>query len=111
MPNPNEQAQAERIAVLEALVSDNRAEFERSRRRLHELESDRATLKLVVEQVRKLTTEMPEIVEQAAHRAVELALNARDDVSRERLGVRIQLLAAGSGFGGFVASVLYIFLR
>lgn len=97
----------ERLAVLETQLVILTSEVERMRVRLHELESDRATLKIVVEQMQRMNDQMEKIVDEAARRAVDLAIEAREDLGRKRVGMKVQLIGIGIGVGGFLITVVY----
>ncbi len=77
------------------------------RERLAVLESDRATLKLVVEQMQRMNDQMEKIVDEAARRAVDLAIEAREDLGRKRLGMKAQMIGIGIGVGGFLITAIY----
>jgi hypothetical protein len=62
----------DRTARLEVRVDALDREFERARQRLHEIESDRATLRVVVQKVADLASNVEKIARQAARDAVEM---------------------------------------
>jgi predicted nucleic acid-binding Zn-ribbon protein len=62
----------DRTARLEVRVDALDKEFERTRARIHEIESDRATLRIVVQKVADLASSVEKIARQAAREAVEM---------------------------------------
>lgn len=66
-----------RMAVIEYRVDELTAEQARTRDRLHELESDRSTLRLVVQQMADLVKNMEAVAQRAAERTVATMLEQR----------------------------------
>src|SRR5438876_11976580 len=71
MHNPCVEDLGSRVAVNSERIRTLAAETERLRTRVHALEGDRATLKLLGSQVRELTEQMPNLARRAAREAVE----------------------------------------
>lgn len=65
-----------RVAVLESEVSELKNEQLRTRARLHDLESDRATLRLLVQETKEMGRNVEKIAARAAERAVELTFRS-----------------------------------
>jgi hypothetical protein len=97
-----------RIAVAENRLDNIEEEQLRHRMRLHDLEADRATLRLIVGQLEKLATEVPKVAKQAALEAIDLAMDHRDELGNRRWTLRVQWLALGVTFGGLVATVVLL---
>lgn len=98
-----------RVAVAEERLDTVEEEIQRVRHRLHELESDRAMLRLLADQVKEsaaqaksLGDQVESIAKSAAREAVELAMGHRDDIGRRRWGLRAQWVGVGIAAGGFV---------
>lgn len=100
-----------RVAVLEERTDGLEEEQLRHRQRLHDLEGDRATLKLISAQVTELTATVERTAKQAALEAIELAMQAKDDLGRKRWGLRAQWVAVGVAFGGLVVALAALFIR
>lgn len=102
----------ERVAVLETTISDLDREVMRVRTRLHDLESDRATLRLLLEQTKTFAQQLKDMADnaetlakRAAQEAVTALLEHRDDVGRVRWGLRAQWIGTGIAFGGFLMAI------
>jgi chromosome segregation ATPase len=81
-------------------------ELGRTRERLHELESDRATLRLVVQQVRELTEQMPNLARRAAREAVDEFLRRRHADTLSNWRTYAALLSAGVAFGALIVGLV-----
>lgn len=99
------------VAVHEERLDQIEAEQLRHRQRIHDLEGDRQTLRFISEQVRDLTATVATTAKQAALEAIDLAMEARDELGRRRWGLRAQWLAAGASFGGFLAAIAFQLTR
>lgn len=99
-----------RIAVLESKVDDIEGEQLRSRGRLHDLESDRAVLRLLSRQMGDLVNNMEQVAIRAAEKAITLALQGRDDRHDRETGMRLKLVGTGIALGGFAVAVLTLIL-
>lgn len=109
----------ERIAWVEEHVNQLDLEMVRVRGRLHELENDRATIRLMAEQIRQLsdrvteiTHSIPEVARRAAEETIAIVLADREKISavqesqrRQHRLVAYQALGVGISFGGFVMAV------
>jgi hypothetical protein len=91
-------ALAEQVAVNTDNISRLFAEQERTRDRLHVLDSDRATVLLLAQKVDNLARELPEQVrhaaDDAAERVAKAAAGARSSSWAIRLGVASAVIAA-----------------
>lgn len=96
----------ETVAVAIDNISDLRREQDRIRERIHELESDRATLRLVVQQVRELTEQMPNLARRAAREAVDEYLRRRHSDTLSNWRTYAALLSAGAGIGALIVGLV-----
>lgn len=115
--NGNERTEA-RVAVLEEKMRDVRTEVQRCRERLHELESDRATLRLLMHEVKnvsasvkELTDNVPKIAHAAAQAAVEAFYETREETGRKVMALRAQYISVGIAFGGLGVGLAALFAR
>jgi hypothetical protein len=99
------------VAVHAERLDQIEAEQLRHRQRIHDLEGDRATLRFISDQVRDLSASIGTTAKQAALEAIDLAMEARDELGRRRWGLRVQWLAAGASFGGFVVALVVLVTR
>jgi hypothetical protein len=99
------------VAVHEERLDQIEAEQMRHRQRLHDLESDRQTLRFISEQVRDLAASVGSTAKQAALDAIDLAMESKDELGRRRWGLRAQWLGVGAAFGALVAMVLIAILK
>lgn len=99
------------MAVVEQQLHDLDREVFRTRERLHDLEGDRASLKILLQEVERLNRTLPQIAEDAAQRAVGLALEHREELKRGRFSVRTQFVGVGVAVGGFAAMLVFETLR
>lgn len=95
-----------RMAVAEERLDNVEEEQLRQRLRIHDLESDRATLRLVVKQMEELAANVATVARQAALEAVELAMEHKDELGNRRWALRLQWAAIGVMGGGFVVALL-----
>lgn len=95
-----------RMAVAEEKIDDLEQEAARTRQRLHDLESDRATLKLLMRQVTDMGANVETIARRAALEALNLGMEHRDELGHRRWTLRLQWVAAGVGIGGLVAAIV-----
>lgn len=93
------------VAVHEERLDQIEQEQLRHRQRIHDLEGDRATLRLMGKQVESLVTAVEKTARQAALEAIDLAMKGRDELGRKRWGMRIQWITIGVAFGGFIVAV------
>src|SRR6185369_15162109 len=96
----------ERVAVVEEKVEDLELESLRMRQRLHDVESDRAALRLLVRQVTELTDRVDAIARRAAIEAVNLAMEHRNELGHRRWGLRIQWMGIGIAAAAAIAGLL-----
>lgn len=99
--------------MLEATIADLDREMLRVRGRIHELESDRATIRLLLEQaktfaeqLRELAANMESVAKRAATETVQAMVERRDDVIRVRWSLRAQWVGTGIAAGGFVSAII-----
>lgn len=104
----------ERVAVLETTITDLDREVLRVRGRVHDLESDRATIRLLLEQAKAFAQQLHDLAEHAeelskrsAHEAVTALLERRADVTRVRWSIRAQWVGTGIAAGGFVSAIVF----
>src|SRR5438105_2732065 len=95
-----------RVAVNTEQIRSLRGESDRMRERLHELESDRATLRLVVQQVRELTEQMPNLARRAAREAVDEYLRRRHADTLSNWRTYAALLGAGAAPGALIVGLV-----
>ena len=95
-----------RVAVNTEQIRSLRGESDRMRERLHELESDRATLRLVVQQVRELTEQMPNLARRAAREAVDEYLRRRHADTLSNWRTYAALLGAGAALGALIVGLV-----
>ena len=96
-----------RVAVAEERLDTLEEEQLRQRDRLHALENDRATIRLLAEQITQLSQGIERIAKRAAQDAIDMAMDHRDEIGRRRWGLRIQWVAAGIAGGGFVSAIVF----
>lgn len=99
------------VAVHEERLDQIEEEQLRHRQRIHDLESDRATLRLLSRQVSDLVTAVERTAKQAALEAIDMAMQSRDELGRRRWGLRLQWLATGAAVGGFVVAIVLAFSK
>jgi hypothetical protein len=68
---------------------------------LHDLETDRATIKLLADKVSELARSIDDVATRAAVKAITAALEHRSQLRERRLDFRAKLLGAGVGVDGF----------
>jgi hypothetical protein len=102
-----------KVAVLEYRVEEMDTEMGRTRDRLHRLESDRGTLKLVVEQIANLSKQVGTLVnsieaiaERAAEKTVQVMFEQRAAAARGWREELIRFVQLGVGLAG-----LYLIFR
>jgi len=83
------------MAVIEYRVGELKDENERTRVRLHKLESDRATLRMVVEQMKTLVENMEEIAERVAQKTVTAMLEQNAIRARTWRGEMLRFVELG----------------
>lgn len=93
------------MAVVESRLRTVETEQQRARERLHELETDRATIRLLAKRVDDLADSVNQIAESAAERAVSKMVAARDRTRLTRYGVAAALLSSGAGVGTLIAAL------
>lgn len=98
-----------RIAVAEERIENLEEEQLRQRGRLHNLEADRALLKLAIERLDELARSLESASRKAAQEAIDLALDHRDEIGRRRWGLRLQWCMFGVAFGGLLVSLVVMF--
>ncbi len=105
------------MAVVEQRTGAIEQEVQRARSRLHDLESDRAVLRLLTSQVADLAASIKEVAStvkdvarESAEKAISLALEHKDDLGRRRAGLRAQWVAVGAALFGAIWLVLDRFL-
>jgi hypothetical protein len=96
----------ETVAVNTEQIRSLRGESDRMRERLHELESDRATLRLVVTQVRELSEQMPNLARRAAREAVDEYLRRRHADTLSNWRTYAALLSAGAAAGALIVGLV-----
>lgn len=92
------------VAVHEERLDQIEQEQLRHRQRIHDLEGDRATLRLMAKQIEQLASGLEKTARQAALEAIEMALQSKDEIGHRRWGLRLQWAAVGIAFGGFVVA-------
>src|SRR5207302_5480072 len=95
-----------RVAVNSEQIRHLANELGRTRERLHELESDRATLRVVVTQVRELTEQMPNLARRAAREAVDEMLRRRHADTLGNWRTYAALLSAGVALGALIVALV-----
>lgn len=99
-----------RVAVLETRVSGLEQEEQRTRGRLHDLESDRATLRLLVAQMKELAHQVENVATRAAERALASSFAEREERKERQLAHRLGILGSGVGAGGLLVAIVFHFL-
>ena len=94
------------VAVHGEQIRTLATELGAARTRLHELESDRATLRLVVQQVRELTEQMPNLARRAAREAVDEYLRRRHSDTLGNWRTYAALLSAGAAVGALIVGLV-----
>lgn len=104
-----------RVAVVEQRVDLLHEEGRRTRERLHSLESDRATIKLLTRQVSELIVSCEKIAERAADSAVDKALEAYEERQkadrRSGLDLRAKWTSIGIATCGLAFAAVEFLLR
>lgn len=88
-------------------MSIHESEAQRTRQRLHELETDRATIRLLAQQLAEVKTTIERVAIRAATEAVSQALAARDATDRDTTGIRLDRWAIAIAMVGTVASIYF----
>lgn len=110
----------ERVAAAEQQLEDLDREMFRVRNRLHDLESDRASIQLLLDGHRMLTSRIEEVAasqEEVAQRTAEKVVTlfyadkqqigeVRAERRRDRIKVALQAGAVGLALGAFVISLI-----
>jgi hypothetical protein len=94
------------VAVHGEQIRTLASELGAARTRLHELESDRATLRLVVRQVRELTEQMPNLARRAAREAVDEYLRRRHADTLSNWRTYAAMISAGGVIGGLIVGLV-----
>lgn len=97
----------ERVALIEQTAHGHDRELSRVRERLHDLESDRATVRLLSQQIRELTDSVEKVAVRAATEAVTRAMRAREQESQTDAGVKLDRLAVVIALLGTAASIYF----
>lgn len=97
----------ERVSLVEQIAHGHERELSRVRERLHDLESDRATLWLIAQQLRDLSASVEKVAVRAATEAVTQAMKARESEDREDTGVRLDRVAVVVALVGTAASIYF----
>jgi hypothetical protein len=82
-------------------------EVERLRERCHQLESDRATVRVLQKAVTELTDQLPNLARRAAREAVAEAHKARHRDTLANLRTYAALLGAGVGIGALIVQLIH----
>jgi hypothetical protein len=98
-----EPTQDSRITSLEVRVSNVEAQTERTRRRLHELENDRASVRLLAGTVQKLVDGVEEMARRTAEATIAAWWDQRMAKQRESWRVRLTWLTSGAAVVSIVA--------
>jgi hypothetical protein len=98
-----EPTQESRITSLEVRVSNVEAQTERTRRRLHDLENDRASVRLLATTVQKLVDGVEEMARKTAEATISAWWEQRRARSRESWRFRLTWLTSGAAGVGAVA--------
>jgi hypothetical protein len=99
----------ERVARLEVRVEDVEQEQLRARRRLHELETDRATIRLLAAQVKDLADSAERLATNAAERALSIGLDRVRKAHRDEWRYRLTWVSAGGALVGAIATLVFVF--
>lgn len=99
------------VAVHEERIAQLEEEQLRHRQRLHDLEGDRATLKLVAQQLEQLAAAVEKTAKQAALEAIDLAMKGRDELGRRRWLLRMQWIGMGAAVATAVAAVVALIFK
>lgn len=97
------------MAVVEDRVRTLSQEATHTRRRLHDIESDRATIRLLAARIRELANDCEKLADRAAEAAVRKILQERENDDRERSSLRanwVSVTIAGAALLLGVVSIL-----
>lgn len=95
-----------RVAVVENRVDNIEQETMHTRTRLHDLESDRSTLRLLSRQMGEIVSQTETVAQRAAERAVELARKRNLTAHRAERTQRVQLIGLYVAVGGLLVAVI-----
>lgn len=99
------------VAVHEERLDQLEQEQLRHRQRLHDLEGDRATIRLISRQLDQLAGAVETNAKRAALEAIDLAMKGRDEIGRRRWNLRAQWIGTGAAVGAAAAAFVELFLR
>lgn len=99
------------VAVHEERLDQLEQEQLRHRQRLHGLEADRATIRLVSKQLSQLSASVETSAKRAALEAIDLAMKGRDELGRRRWTLRLQWVAIGATVATAVVEAIALFLK
>jgi hypothetical protein len=97
-----------RVAVVEESLRTAWREVERARERLHKLEVDRATVRLLARQVSDLSEQTPALARRAAREAVDEMLRRKHADTLSNWRAFAAFLSAGIALGSLI---VYVVLR
>lgn len=102
-----------RVAVLETRLNDIDVELKSVRRRVHTLETDRATLTLIGDQLQRVTQQVKDLAsasdqlaKRAAKEAVDVLMEHRDEIAARRSGVSVGWITAAVVIATFLSNVV-----
>jgi hypothetical protein len=96
----------EQVAVNADNIRDLQREGERTRERLHKLESDRAAVGMLRREVQELQEALPNLARRAAREAVAEYLRQRRADTLSNWRTYAALLSAGAALGGLVVAAI-----
>ena len=95
-----------RVAVNTEQLRSIALEMDRLRQRIHDLEGDRATLRLLVGQVHELTEQMPNLARRAAREAVDEFLRRQHAGLLANLRTYAMMVSAGVALGALIVGLV-----
>lgn len=100
----------QRIISLEVRVSNVETQTERTRRRLHDLENDRASLRALAKTVEQLVDNIEGMAQRTAEVTIEKWWDQRRQRARESWKFRLLWLTSGASVAGVVVAAA-VFLQ
>lgn len=97
-----------RLTSLEVRVSNVEAQTERSRRRLHDLENDRASVRALAKTVEQLVDNIESMAQRTAEVTIEKWWDQRRQRARESWKFRLLWLTSGASVVGTAGAIVVL---